>query len=437
MDFALFIALNAVLLIRPEDFIPEVTGAHLYLILIIANLLVALPKFLNRLRPAELAKRPITVCALGLVAAAGLSHLAHGRITAAYEFVADFAKVIVYFLLLVAVLDSPSRLRTFLGFLVALIIVVAGLGLLQFHEYIDYDALRPIMQPEYSAEEGGEIYVARLCGPGVYNDPNDMCLVLTLGVVCCLARAATAANLLTTGLWLAPIGLYGYAIVETRSRGGLLGLMAALASLLVAKFGWRRALPVALLGLPAILLAIGGRQANINLGSSDTARERVMIWAEGIKALTDQPIYMFTGIGAGELEESTGQVSHNSFVHSYVEMGLLGGSLFLAAFVLAGRMLFSLRPAKQPDLPSDLAALQPFVFALLIGGAVGIYSLSRNYHVSTYMYLALAEAFGVMALADPPAAFRVSWLWLKQTVLTGAGGFAFLKFFTQFAGSLG
>ena len=62
MDFALFIVLNAVLLIRPEDFFPELAGLRLYLVTISLNVLVALPKILRQLHPEELARRPITAC---------------------------------------------------------------------------------------------------------------------------------------------------------------------------------------------------------------------------------------------------------------------------------------------------------------------------------------------------------------------------------------
>src|SRR5207302_81154 len=43
MSFALFIVLNAVLLIRPEDLLPEIAGTRLYLIVIALNVIVALP----------------------------------------------------------------------------------------------------------------------------------------------------------------------------------------------------------------------------------------------------------------------------------------------------------------------------------------------------------------------------------------------------------
>jgi hypothetical protein len=435
VSFALFIVLNAILLIRPEDFLPEIAGLRLYLILIVVNVMTALPRIIDQLRPNELVKRPITVCVLGLLVATALSHLVRGRIGMAMDFVPEFAKVVIYYLLLVAVVDTPSRLRTFLGLIVPLVMVVALLGILQMHEVIDYEALRPSVQQAFDPEVGTLVSSARMCGPGVFNDPNDMCLVLTFGIICALYRGATARNYALSALWWSPIALFGYGIVLTQSRGGLLGLLAAVAALLIARFGWRRALPFVAVALPAAVFVIGGRQSNI--GVADTAHERIMLWAAGLSELSRAPLYLMTGIGAGLYEDTVGQVAHNSFVHAYVELGLLGGALFLVAFVLAVRVLYSLRPEARPQIPRGLAAFQPFLMAMVVGYAAGMYSLSRNYIVPTYLCLGIAQAYLTLAMPKPPAEYRLSPVWAKQTALVGVGGLVFLKFFTQFAGSMG
>src|SRR5579864_202126 len=194
MSFALFLVLNAILLIRPEDFLPEIAGSRLYLILIVVNLGLALPKIIDQLRSNQLVKQPITVCVLGLLVAAALSNLARGRLDLMWDFVPEFAKVVVYYLLFIAVVDTPARLRNFLGFVVPLVMVVGGLGVLQMHEIIDYEALRPVQQGAFDPELNMEVFSPRMCGPGVFNDPNDICMVLTLGTICALYRGATARN---------------------------------------------------------------------------------------------------------------------------------------------------------------------------------------------------------------------------------------------------
>jgi len=435
MSFALFLLLNAILLIRPEDFFPEIGDFRLYLIVICLNLAAALPKIQSLLQPNKLVNRPITVCVLGILAATALSNLARLRIGFAFDVSTDFAKVVIYYLLFVAVVDTPERLRIFLGFIVPLVVIIGGLGVLQVNEIIDLEALRPLVQEAFDPEKGERIVSTRMCGAGVFNDPNDVCLVLTLGIVCSYYHAATARSYALAALWWLPIGLFVYGIKLTQSRGGLLGLLSAVGAYCIARFGWRRALPFVVVGLPAAVLAIGGRQSDISAG--DTAHERVMLWAAGLSELTRSPLYIMTGIGAGLYGPVISGEAHNSFICGYVEWGLLGGGLFLAMFVLAVRMLYSLRPAAKPKIPRDLVAFEPFLLAMIVGCVLGIYSLSRNYHVLTYLSLGLVESYILMAMPNPPAQFRITRVWLKQTVLIGVGGLIFLKFFTQFAGQLG
>src|SRR5262245_501802 len=185
MSFALFIVLNAVLLIRPEELWPEIAGLRLYLIVMSLYLAATAQRLANQLSPHTLAQRPITVCVLGLLVAVALSLLARGRVDEATEFVPEFAKVVAFYLLLVAVVDTPSRLRTFIGWLVVFVVVLAVLGLLQYHDYIDIEAIKPIVDRRDNRETGETVEVLRLCSTGIFNDPNDLCLILVFGSVCC------------------------------------------------------------------------------------------------------------------------------------------------------------------------------------------------------------------------------------------------------------
>ena len=132
-----------------------------------------------------------------------------------------------------------------------------------------------------------------------------------------------------------------------------------------------------------------------------------------------------------------GLVAHNSFVHAYVEMGMIGGTLFVGAFATAALTLYHWKRLEKPRLPRELAAAWPFVLAIVAGYSVGVFSLSRNYFVPTYMCLGIATVFLSLTVPKPPRQFRVSQLWVKRMAIAGVLGLVFLKFFTQFAGSLG
>lgn len=427
MSLWLFLLLNAVLLIRPEELYPGLAGLHLYQLVMGLCLLAAGPRLIDTLQPRRLAERPVTLCVLGVWAASILSQLARGQVGLAMDFGAEFGKAIVYFLLLVSVIDTPARLRTFLGGLVVLVTVSSGVGLLQFHGVIDVAAIIPLERVERGGD--GEVTVLKqLQSTGIYNDPNDLCLILVTGSLAALARAAVAEGWAGRLLWGMPIALFGYAVILTSSRGGLLGLIVAVVVWAWGRLGWKRALPLALVLAPGLIFLAGGRQANISLGRDDTAHSRVALWSDGLVSMMRNP---FTGIGAGEYAEEVGQVAHNSFVHAYVELGLVGGGLYLAAFAAAAVGLYRSRPAEPL-----LARLQPFVLAILVGYAGGTFSLSRNYVVPTYMVLGLADAY--LRMADPfPAAGAVTWRMGGRLLVLGGAGLIVLRLLTQVLMTLG
>ena len=133
----------------------------------------------------------------------------------------------------------------------------------------------------------------------------------------------------------------------THSRGGFLGMLAALVVLLAARFG-RKALPLGLLVLPAVFVLFAGRQTSISLGSG-TGQSRVQLWHEGMILFVGRPLF---GIGSERYADYAGHVAHNSFIHGYTELGLVGGTLFLGAFYLAA---WSLVRLGGKDVPAGLA----------------------------------------------------------------------------------
>jgi hypothetical protein len=432
MNFALFILLNAILLIRPEELLPDIAGMRLYLIVIVLCTLTTVPGVMAQLSSARLRELPITVCALGLLVAMALSQILRGQLGLALNEVSEFAKVILYFLLLMAIVNTPERLKAFVGWIVLFVIVLATMGLLQYHNVVDIEALRPIEQKEVDPETGEITSFPRLCASGIYHDPNDLCLILATGSLACLCRAFLTSSLILRVLWLCPIGLFAYTMMLTQSRGGLLGFMAGGVALVYGRFGGKRSLLLAIAVVAISLALFAGRQTDFNTGGEDTAQARMQLWAEGLSLMLSNPLTWGTGIGVGEYGEQMGQVAHNSFVHAYVETGLVGGTLFLGAFVLAATGLNRTRKDEILDEEPILRRMQPFIFAMVIAYAAGMYSLSRNFVVPTYLILGLAASFIAIAYYDEtPSWWRFDGRMLVRLAMIGVLGLVFLKLFTQ------
>ncbi|MEJ7636578.1 MAG: hypothetical protein WKF75_00960 [Singulisphaera sp.] len=274
MPYLLFLIVTGLLFIRPGEFDPGLVDVPIYEITILACLVFAFPKVLNQLTPSALAERPITACVVGMVAAVALSHLARMEVEVAYFQTIEFVKVVLYYLLLVGVVDSTDRLRRFQAALVVFMAVLAGLALLQWHGVVDMPAFTPLETWDGTDEAtGAAIFLPRIRGgpTGVFGDPNDFCLVLIPGLMICLYGLGDRRLRWLRAVYLVPTGILGYASALTRSRGGFIGLLVALLVLLSARFGKKKMILPAALALPVLMTVFAGRQTDLSTGEGSSS----------------------------------------------------------------------------------------------------------------------------------------------------------------------
>lgn len=432
MDFALFIGLNGLLLLRPEDLIPAITGLRLYLLTITACTAAALPKLSFVLTPPSLARRPVAVCVLGMLAAGFASFAYRGRVSDAFDHTAEFAKVVLYFFLLVSIVDTPARFRSFLGWVVLFVCGASGLALAHYFEVIVLPGLDPVMQTEYDPVTGEMFRMPRLISSGMFNDPNDLSVMVMTAIVLSVGLAVTAPSPMFKFFWLLPVAPLAYTSYLTHSRGGVLALLGGMVATFYGRFGFKRSIPLLLVAVPAILVS-SGRGGNISSGG--TAHERLMLWAYGLGDLFRMPFHIPTGLAPGHYVQEHSLVAHNSYISSYVELGVFGGGMFLAAFYYAFRQAFA---AGRGEAAEEWAArLRPFVAGAVATYAVGCYSLTRNFTLPTYLALGIGAAFAHLAAPDTPAAFVVDGRWWRRLIVGAVAGLVVLKFSTQFLGQLG
>ena len=303
-----------------------------------------------------------------------------------------FFKIAVYYLLLVANINSETRLRSFLWWLLLLIALVAVLSLLGAYHVIQFPGVEFFAQRQHDRVTGElTAIIPRLQSVGIFNNPNNLAMILVPGAVIALYFAADpATNILLRPLGLAMVGFFGYAIHGTQSRGGLLALMAAVLTLSVARWGWKRTAMLAVICLPLLFVAYKGRMTEFDSAmAEDTGQSRIHIWSEGFVLFVQQPLF---GIGEGNFVDEVGIVAHNSFLQSFTELGLMGGGLFLgeimAAFVILYRIQDQIDPLELPGF----ARLAPCITAILAGFVASMLASTRDYFVPTYLVLGLVTA---------------------------------------------
>jgi hypothetical protein len=421
LAFVLFLAVNAALFVRPGEVFEQLLGAQIYLALILLCLVVAFPALLEKLTARALESQPISLCVLALFPAILLSLLSHLYLGDAFKFSGEFLKVLIYYLLFISLVDSPARLRTFLTCFAAFTAVVALLAI------FDYHGIRKL--PEVAPAPGTEVdpyeppapgLLGRMIGTGLFQDPNDLCVLLVVAMVLALYRLADVSGGLLRWLWLVPLALFAYGFFRTQSRGGLLALMLGMGVMIRLRYGWGRALLIGALALPVLLALLGARQLDIST-STNTGQTRIQLWSDALVMFRGAPVF---GVGANHFLDNSSHVAHNSYLHAFAELGMLGGALFLGTFYLAVWCLFryTAAPAPLPGQPApppreivdpELRAMHPFLAGAVTAYATGMLTLSLNYVTPTYTMLGLAAVFLSLARARPavpPVRFDVNLL---------------------------
>jgi O-antigen ligase len=401
LGFFLFILVNALLFMRPTEIFRGVFHPQTYQWLIIACFLPSIPCVFKQLTAAKLVAQPITVCVLGLLLAVLLSHLTQLALDTAVTSGWDFAKIVLYYLLFVGLITTPARLRRLLFWIALFVAGQVIVALMEYHGYIHNLEFSTVDEEQRIDFFRGAIFLRRLCGSGIFHNPNEFCYPVVLGMVIALYfLCGSRSPLLLRCLCLALLALFAYALTLTFSRGGLLGLLIALGTFLFARFGWRKALPFAIVLLPALLALPGGRQADFSL-ESGTGQERIRLWSDGLVLFMRAP---FFGIGTGKYAEAAGHVAHNTFIQCYTELGFFGGVLFVGAFSLALYALYLVRRHQSQILDPEMRRLLPYVVAIVAGHMGCMLSMSLHDMIPTYTILGIVTAYLGIAVTRPRVA---------------------------------
>jgi hypothetical protein len=432
VDFALFLLSNLTLFVRPGEIIPSLENVPIYNYLMLATLASVLPRVINRCRPEQLKREPITACVLALLPAIALSHLCHFDTWSARTGVIIFARSVIYYLVLVAVVRSTWRLRIFLYSVAVFAVINSTIAILHYYGIIEIASIRTTQEMMIDPETGEPYLIPRLCATGIFGDPNDLSMITVAGIMICILGAEDSKLGMFRIAWMIPLAIFFATLLLTKSRGGLLAFVAAGLLLSYLRFGIRKTALVGALLLPVLALSAGGRQADLGGGlKGGTGEARIELWSDGLTEMKNSPIF---GIGFNSYADQVGQVAHNSFVHAFVELGLVGGAIFLGTFWFAAISFWKLRQRIKNEgrFTTSVAfrRLHPYLATILCGFAVSMFSLSRAYVEPVYLGLGVANVYFLDANRRGLAAtVQVTSRRLGQLA---AGSIAFLVFIYLF-----
>jgi O-antigen ligase len=395
MGFIFFLLYLVAWFLFPADIFPELIPYRIPFWLGVLGLVVSV---LTLAPTGKLTVRALPIALIaGLVLSMMLSVMWADRwLGAPVHVIQAFGPVLTLFLLVIWNVNSLRRLRITGAVLVLLAMVLVGQGVAAYHFGYMQDKLLlrgtgdPGDDDQSPAETDDPVRVRAL---GLMNDPNDLALVLVailpfLGLA--WRKGRTIRNALLLGL---PAAFLVYGIYLTRSRGGMLGILAVVFGGLVGRMSRTKAL-VATGVMAAIFLAAnftGGREVST---SEESAARRLDAWSEGLDMFRSSPLL---GVGYLNFTEHNDLTAHNSFVLCFAELGAVGYFFWLALLVVAILQTKQVRQCLNDG--SDGDAMRRYAKVLLssfAGMLVAAFFLSRSYNPILYLLVGLAFASTVV-----------------------------------------
>src|SRR2546430_351881 len=108
LAYTLFLLTTAALFIRPTDIFLIAAGWPIYETLILSTLALTLQSVQGHFHWYYLRRQPISLCVLGVFGAVTVSHLQHVYFGGAVEGGILVLKILVYYALLLTVINSPT-----------------------------------------------------------------------------------------------------------------------------------------------------------------------------------------------------------------------------------------------------------------------------------------------------------------------------------------
>ncbi|HUR93759.1 MAG TPA: O-antigen ligase family protein [Gemmatimonadales bacterium] len=326
------------------------------------------------------------VCLITMFGLIGLSTLWSPWSSATLSTFLDGLKYLAIFFVTVNVLTSRERIRTFIATL-AWASVIPALG-----------CIKSWIVGEHLVENGRAGWI------GVFENPNDMAYYLVIGIAMVLTARELAEKRSTRVAFAIALAPLFFALMLTKSRGGMLATGAVLFVWCLRWFKHARALAVFAVVVGGLFYSIASSTwkertwSSTAYGQDVSAKGRIDAWRTGMNMALDRP---WTGVGAGAFmvawpeyapgDAGAARTQHNTFIQLISELGFPGLLLFLTAFATG---LAALRGSAGGSVED--AHIRRGVLCALVGFTVCSLTGGLAYSWPFYLLTGVAVAMGAL-----------------------------------------
>ena len=434
MDFFLFLVVNAVLFLRPSELVPELRNYPIYYCVMVACLLCSSVRLIRFFSVDPVRGHPSVTLMFGMWLFSMISLVVN--VENPLDGVTELTKVQTYFVLVLALVQTPGRLRAVTAVVALCLMTTSIVGILHFKEVINIQALEVKGEQMFDPIKFEWYNLKRLRFTGMIQDPNEVAVLLGAVFFLCAYQWQNLAYGVLRHFWTIPMAAFLGAIGFTMSRGGLLALIVGCVVFSVYRYASKKAFVFSCFALSALLILFAGRQTDIST-SAETSTGRIGLWSDWLQEFRRSPI-----IGVGPKFEAADEgaldtvpekhCAHNSYLQGYADLGLFGGACFLGAFVFAFATLHRYGFKKTTILDAESHRLLPYLMATLAAYMTGMMTLMLNYLTSTMFILALPLAYWGMTPCYPSVRVpKLTGETLVRLALASIGYLAFIYVFVR------
>ncbi len=418
MVYLCLLAYVAAIYVRPGELVPAL--ASFPVVELLAAISVALAGLSYLAKPRKFWDLPHDKFVLGFWLAIVASNLAWGWFGGAFLGLADFFKVVFYYFLMRFAIRDGRQFEGFVRTVILGTVFLALSGVIQFHTRFGFGGVRPLLD-------------GRIRGTGIFNDPNDLAMALLMAVPFLIDEATEKA-------WRMPRRAFAAALLVpiiaalfyTNSRGGMVGLAVVVALQAVRRLG-RLSGAVVAAGMFAAVVALGPSRLSMLTSSEASAQDRLQAWGAALLMFKWHPLF---GVGYGRFMEFHERVAHNSFVHTFAELGFFGAFFFTGICYWLLKGVLSVSPE---GAPIEIERWRKSLLTCAVGVLTSCCFLSRQYGMVLFTLVGMGACHVSLAREYEPAPdLRISLAVVRNIVLLTMGGiigtYVLVRLLARFSG---
>jgi len=429
VTFFLILISIVLILIRPQDYIPGLQDSSIVNYALIAT---SVSWFSGLRHKLDFPQFPILIAFVVCMAISVFQSDGAGDV---WDDLMQFFPSLMLFVYIATIATSKKRITTILDLIAVCAFIIAIHSIQQYRNGVGWTGLEVLIEHD----------IKRIRYLGIFNDPNDLGLLLVTSLPIIFYWLEKEASVPAKTVYFGVLGVLLYGIYLTNSRGSMMATGAIFLLMFWRRFGTVKALILGGIG-GAAALGVSSRLSTLEVGE-ESAWERVYAWDEGIYMMLDSPLF---GVGYKNFDQLYYLTAHNSLILVLAETGLIGYTLwftFVGTIVLLLWKIIGLQQTMPTENMKDdeVAFWEDYqeigwaLFLSLVAYLITGFFLSQSYIV--YIFILYGVILGYYHLGRdefelvPQQKFGTNELthWVVYSALSVIGLFIMVKVLIKLA----